>query len=133
MNKICTTIEQSKKLIELGIDINIADMFWLNRHIDLTETKYELCVVDRSNEHIDFFNSYAVAVDNNEIIPAWSLAALLDVLPEGIIANYYVPNLQKENGKYSIAYGNDELLCIADNPVDACYELILILKEKDLI
>lgn len=28
MNKICTSIEQSKKLIELGIDINTADMFW---------------------------------------------------------------------------------------------------------
>ena len=26
--KICTTIEQSKKLIELGIDINTADMMW---------------------------------------------------------------------------------------------------------
>ena len=28
MNKICTSIEQSKKLIELGIDVNTADMFW---------------------------------------------------------------------------------------------------------
>lgn len=28
MNKICTNIEQSKKLIELGIDVNTADMFW---------------------------------------------------------------------------------------------------------
>ena len=30
MNKICTSIEQSKKLIELGIDIDTADMFWKN-------------------------------------------------------------------------------------------------------
>lgn len=28
MNKICTSIEQSKKLIELGIDINTADFMW---------------------------------------------------------------------------------------------------------
>jgi hypothetical protein len=28
MNKICTSIEQSKKLIELGLDVNTADMFW---------------------------------------------------------------------------------------------------------
>ena len=28
MNKICTDIEQSKKLIELGIDMNTADMCW---------------------------------------------------------------------------------------------------------
>lgn len=26
MNKICTNLEQSKKLIELGIDVNTADM-----------------------------------------------------------------------------------------------------------
>ena len=28
MNKICTSINQSKKLIELGVDINTADMIW---------------------------------------------------------------------------------------------------------
>ena len=26
MNKICTSLEQSKKLVELGIDVNTADM-----------------------------------------------------------------------------------------------------------
>lgn len=85
MNKICTSLEQSKRLIELGIDVNTADMYWLNRHIDLTETKYELFVVDRSNEYVDFFNSYAVAVDNNEIIHVWSLSALVELMPCKII------------------------------------------------
>jgi hypothetical protein len=28
MNKICTSIEQSKKLLELGIDVNTADMYY---------------------------------------------------------------------------------------------------------
>ena len=65
--------------------------------------------------------------------PCWSVAALLSVLPEGIIENYYAPNLQKENGKYSIAYGNDGLLCIADNPVDACYEMVLKLHKLNLL
>lgn len=26
MNKICTSLEQSKKLVELGLDLNTADM-----------------------------------------------------------------------------------------------------------
>ena len=30
MTKICTSIEQSQKLMELGIDINTADMSWLS-------------------------------------------------------------------------------------------------------
>ena len=66
-------------------------------------------------------------------IKCWSLAALLDVIPEGIIENYYVPNLQKEKGKYSIAYGNEELLCVADSPLDACYGMILKLNELNLL
>ncbi len=28
MSKICTSLEQSKRLIELGIDVKTADMFW---------------------------------------------------------------------------------------------------------
>lgn len=28
MNKICTSIERSQKLIEMGIDINTADVYW---------------------------------------------------------------------------------------------------------
>ena len=81
--KAFTDINQSKKLAEI-LPIESADMYWLNRHIDLTETKYEVFVIDKSNKYIDFFKSYAVAVDNNEIIPCWSLAALLDILPETI-------------------------------------------------
>ena len=28
MKPICTTVEQSKKLIELGLDIETSDMYW---------------------------------------------------------------------------------------------------------
>ena len=28
MNNICTSVEQSQKLIELGIDVNTADMYY---------------------------------------------------------------------------------------------------------
>ena len=47
-------------------------------------------------------------------------------------AERFFPEL-KENGEYSIAYGNEELLCIAGNPIDACYEMILKLKEQKLL
>ena len=66
-------------------------------------------------------------------MPCWSLAALLEVLPEGVIENYYAPNLQKEEGKYSIAYGNEKLLCIADNPIDACYKMIIKLNKLKML
>jgi len=34
MNKLCTTIEQSQKLIELGIDVNTSDMFYADLLVD---------------------------------------------------------------------------------------------------
>ena len=114
--KIATDILQSK-LVEI-LPIESADMFWL------VTSKPKLHV--RDDEPLSNYDRW-------EHYPAWSLSALMSVLPEGIIENYYAPNLQKENGKYSIAYGNDELLCIADNPVDVCYEMIIKLHEMDLI
>lgn len=112
--KSYTDLEQSRKLAEI-LPIESADMFYRGNGID----------VKLMWEH------NAQKVTN----PCWSLAALLDVLPEGVIENYYAPNLQKENGKYSIAYCNEELLCIAiaDNPIDACYEMILKLNEQKLL
>lgn len=110
--KSYTDIEQSRKLSDI-LPIESADMYyWCGEQIRIGSYK---------------------AIDIDYDIPCWSLAALLSVLPEGIIENYYAPYLQKENGKYSIAYGDDELLCIADNPIDACYEVILKLRQLNLL
>ena len=134
--KICTSLEQSKKLMELGIDVNTADMYWLNRFIDLTQTKYVLFVVDRSEKHIDFFNSYAVAVEKGEIIPAWSLTALFGVLPkigahEPMLRKLYY--ISEPTERYICQYSLTDMTSEYDNPVDACYEMIIKLKEKNLL
>lgn len=113
--KAFTDLEQSKKLAEI-LPLESADMWFVNGIVVVRSTVEE----PNSEEY-------------NELFPCWSLAALLDIIPEGLIENYYVPNLQKENGKYSIAYGNDELLCIADNPIDVCYEMIIKLYEQKLL
>lgn len=113
--KAYTDIEQSKKLAEI-LPLESADM----KILPFTEREYRIVPI----------NDISVCGRDDEIY-AWSLAELLGVLPEEI--KYYAPNLQKEDGKYSIAYGDDELLCIADNPVDACYEMILKLHELNLL
>lgn len=59
MKKICTTIEQSQKLIELGIDRNTADMCWQN-------------------------NIFPIGFNDEDAVPAWSLSALLKLMPKGI-------------------------------------------------
>ncbi len=132
--KSYTDIEQSKKLVEI-LPLSSADMFWLNRHIDLTETKYEIFVIEKSNKHIDFSNSYAVAIDNNEIIPCWSLAALLDVLPK----NYgrYTKSLYWFDDAWHCEYvdqdGEGHGGETADDPIDACYKMILKLNKVNLL
>lgn len=132
--KAFTDIEQSKKLTEI-LPLESADMHYVRKTHDFRGNP-----VDGKWSYPEYGNpnskhaGYVVQnFESYEKIPCWSLAALLSVLPEGIIKNYYVPNLQKENGKYSIAYGKDELLCIADNPVDACYKMIEKLHTENLI
>lgn len=62
MARIATSIEESKRLLELGIDPNTADMSydWIGGKV------YDLCLAPCVNE-----------MD----IPAWSLGALIELLP----------------------------------------------------
>jgi hypothetical protein len=130
--KSYSDLEQSRKLAEI-LPLESADMYYYNRHIDLTETKYEVFVVDKSNKYVDFFKSYAVAINNNEIIPCWGLASLLGVLD--------YPQLSKDklgSGKVGwmvSVYPNDCRYdsCWHDNPVDACVAMIEKLHELNLL
>lgn len=115
MNKICTSIEQSQKLIELGIDVNTADMFYADLLVDGNH-KYNLHPLEsygfktfeetklKTSEHLDF-------------IPAWSLSALMNLLPsefttENEFGKYkYEIKIHKYKladnvDIYQIAYGN---------------------------
>lgn len=134
--KAYTDLEQSKMLAKI-LPIESADMYWLNRHIDLTESKYEVFVVDKSNKHIDFFKSYAVAVDNNEIIPCWSLAALLSVLPTIHDRNAeFCKDISYD--KWHVYYHSTATLSIIDtnryeNVIDVCVEMIIKLHKSNLL
>lgn len=114
MYKICTSKEQSKKLIELGIDVNTADMFWT----------YDFIVNDING--INVISNKFKPEEND--IPAWSLAALLNVLPK---IDGLRPIMDLE--EVSLYYTKADLYVTATNPLDACYEMILKLKEKNLL
>lgn len=104
MNKICTSIEQSKKLIELGIDVNTADMCWQN-------------------------NEFPIGFNDDNAVPAWSLAALLGVIP-----NVSLNAFKDGNWNAAIEQQNGKMIYVdKDNPVDACVELIFKLNEMKLL
>lgn len=110
--KSFTDLEQSKKLSGI-LPLDSADHCFLN---DGTAIKAEI-------------NSYNVALQlwkdhYVEIIPAWSLAALLNVLPES-----YQLTSNKE-GKVQLMLIHQLEMDYYDNPVDAVVDMIFKLKEE---
>ena len=92
--KICTSIEQSKELMELGLDSKTADMLWINYCDD--DQDYRLGVINNSTADIEL----------NEDIPAWSLSALLEQLPLYVMSQFgtYHLNIERKEKSWKCWY-----------------------------
>lgn len=102
-NKICTSLEQSKKLIDLGIDKKTSDMFYCYDE--------DIIKIGGDESQSDIFD-----------IPAWSLTALLKLMPKF--------SLEKDisnNEGYQLYYNYNTTYY--DDPVDAAVEMICWLKK----
>ena len=134
-NKSYTDISQSKKLAEI-LPLESADTCFVN---DGTSIKID---ANPYNVRKLMWKDYVV-----EIIPCWSLAALLSVLPpylfefgRGIDLNVY-PNLNGKGWHCSYMPNNIEdmktdkfkLITSEDTLVDACVEMIIKLNEQKLL
>lgn len=129
MNKICTSIEQSKKLIELGLDVETADMVYSTPMM----THYEECdeyfrelpnykvIITRSNiiEDDKFDEPLPIHKDD---IPAWSSTTLLGLMP----------NIINEPPCLTRHIGDTMWICCYqcikstkryDDPIDAVFEM----------
>lgn len=108
--KAYTDIEQSKKLAEI-LPLESADMTyrWFGKVLNVDS--YEV--------------SYGRDSISGKDIPCWSLAALLDVYPMCV---------GRDLGMFC-CWVNLKSMCSShfDNPVDACVDMILKLKERNLI
>lgn len=135
MNKICTTIEQSKKLIELGIDVNTADMhYYKNSFGDYIEGLYN------SSDLKEGFELKGI-----EYIPAWSLSALLELIPpylgefnEGIDFGFSKSMNKKWYSAHYIQLNDDGVATFnktvtGDTAIDAAFKMVVWLKENNKI
>lgn len=104
MTNICTSIEQSERLIELGLDVNTADMYNVP-YFGSDECRY--CI------------SQPMTAPNCS--PAWSLAALLKLMP-----NF---NIFKRTIECKIETTNHSI-DKACEPIDAAFEMVCWLLEN---
>ena len=124
MIKGYTNIEQSEKLAKI-LSRDSADMVYAYSYSVNEYTTYPYPL--QSSKHFDVYK---------DDIPCWSLSALLGVLPklgaeEPIIQKIYYASNPTE--RYICQYSLTNMTGEYDNPVDACYEMVTMLKEKNLI
>ena len=145
--KSYTNIEQSKKLAEI-LPIESADMYYEYvlprsnklKHIPSIGNPVDAFEWYNSNKGYTHFGKEPLSL-KEYCIPCWSLAALLNILPQ----KYYPIKdhetnliLGKPKDKWCVLYWDatgmqDGEQTLGDSPIDACVEMIYKLKESDLL
>ena len=124
--KSYTDIEQSKKLAEIlsleSADAKygyIAPYEYSDRMYDegYDEIPYPIAFIKK-----DYSNFFVEEYDDE--LPCWSLAALLNVLPNGIDVIKEEADTENERYMCTIVINDDIISTFADNPVDVCVEMI---------
>lgn len=132
--KAYTDISQSKKLAEI-LPLESADM---SINHSLLHNMTTVLTTPYKKLH-EFFSGDTP----DTTLPCWSLAALLDQLEDMIYdeeGNQWQLVLKKVNVQYDIYYlnicaeqDNIELDRFYDDLIDCCYEMIVKLKERNLL
>ena len=113
MNMIATTQEQSQRLLRCGVSADTADMCYDSGALSLMD--YDSAEHERDSRR-----------ESYEVIPAWSLSALLSkVLPHNISVDKYKYKgaTEYEVGGYFTGH-RDKIAFNATNPIEACVKAI---------
>ena len=127
-----TTIEQSKHLLELGLNLNTADMLWEQHN---REEPYVT---------IKLWTTKGKSIGAH-ILPCWSLGALLEVMPKSITDEYTSKGwlgmclLYYSSWRWIVYYTNDDVDSPAiheekgDTLIEAAYNMVCWLIEQGYI
>jgi len=119
--KSFTDIKQSKKLAEI-LPITSADMWWL--YITAQGKHIAMMHEEPDPNYLARMERYGIT---DAAIPCWSLAALLDNIPQAKLDNL---KLWRCCAYYALDWHNSDWY---ENPVDACFETILKLHEHNIL
>lgn len=127
---IATTQDQSARLLRCGVSADTADMCYDSGALSLMD--YDSAVHERDSRR-----------ESYEVVPAWSLSALLGLLPKEICdesGDDFYFSLAKEfpfSEEYGAAYipcwhnGNAIIRKRDNDPIEACVQLIEWLTENN--
>lgn len=128
-----TTIAQSKKLVELGLNPDTANMYYFCDPTPAGNVMHPTLIVVEKHLHSRF-----PEYDKGDI-PCWSLGALLELMPkihEDDNDNGCCPNLSKgwDNSQWHCVYRSSiHITGWYDNPIDAAFEMVCWLLENGYI
>lgn len=122
-----TTIEQSKKLVELGLNPDTADMCYI-QHFD--ESYNEVTFIEEDPV-------LAYPIDTIDL-PCWSLGALIDIMPSIIYKGRETFTLEiHKDALYHVCYRShchlDEIWLSKENLLDAVFEMVCWLLKNGYI
>lgn len=141
-----TSIEQSKKLIELGLNPETADMYW-HSNLDTTDREYLINELGEEESFDIELNEEHYSIGEYDI-PCWSSSSLLNLMPaylfefeRGIDLMIY-PSLNKSK-RWQVSYLSEDLrpenkdrykkVIHGDTLVDAAFGMICWLLENNYI
>ena len=142
--KAYTDIEQSKKLAKILL-LESSDHHYVRKVCDFRGNSVdgEWSCPKYGNINSKYANYIVQNFTSYEIIPCWSLTALLELLPNEILPDKASINDEKYYlvfKKNTVEYkgpatwdGQKSISSEASNLIDACYEMILNLHERKII
>lgn len=123
--QICTTIEQSKRLLGLGLDADTSDMCWVAKKlwgVDVEIPEEDRSYILSRYKDVSFCSRY-----NVDCVPAWTLHRLINMMPYELDNYNYTIHLTQTGVEYSgmfdSAHGIEEL--VSKNSSDNLYDNII--------
>ena len=136
--KAFTDINQSQKLAEI-LPTESADAWWAERHEGKVTYDGQYIVNEEPIYYISFIKPSEINYSQDTVkdIPCWSLAALLDILRDkaySIDEDAIVTLSSYKTVEWDLSISNSGLNMVTkSDPIDACVEMIVKLKEQDLL
>ena len=133
-----TSIEQSKKLLELGLDPESADMCWLTKD-------------GKTYNYVPIAMPWKDYTAKNWYLPCWSVGALIKAMPTFSTPTAFsnkvsVPTLRNYGNSFEITYEGDYqypivksgetetvISLIGNTAIEAAYNMVVWLLENNFI